>query len=626
MGAQPETEARMPNWGVTSTLLPEDPSPWGIDHGLLRPGKTLTDPVHGDIYLNRLETQIVNSWPMQRLGDVLQLGTTHLVYRGATHTRLSHSLGTLRATQDLLDAVWNSRFNPQAQGFDRHLMEQWTAEGSFDDLFAEATVLARLGGLMHDLCHIPLGHTIEDDLRVLKPHDLGRDRFDHLWELLPESVRTAIPNNSELKLELERLILSKNPEVQSRSTRFPFVADIVGNTICADLMDYIRRDHLFTGLPLALGRRFMDSFFVVERDHPYFAQHMVIGIERDGRVRNDVVTELLKYLRYRYELTERVLTHHAKTAADAMLGSILEEWRDHLWYQQLAQVSLPEGYKPDPSKLRSDTIADLRDRGLTSKVLEGIDRAIASEIENEFLTRSDADIIGHIERIGNGSKHRRLKRAGRLAGKLRRRELHKAIGLATGEENRANAEKVYETWGSADARRTLERGALSFAGLPPDTELLLWVPNHDMRLKVANVLVRKGDTIAPLAAVESKSEEIARQHQNLWCVSVYGSKIPSDKAAMVVSYISQRTALEFHRPDGTPIPSCIDLVIETLVRDALPFPGLEDELRRLPQVRDLTLAARTTGDPQSFAVLKGKVLNAAIQADLLPKPSLGSGA
>jgi HD superfamily phosphohydrolase len=40
---------------------------------------------------------------------------------------------------------------------------------------------------------------------------------------------------------------------------YPFAQDIVGNTISADLMDYLTRDHRFTGLPAALGHRFLDS-------------------------------------------------------------------------------------------------------------------------------------------------------------------------------------------------------------------------------------------------------------------------------------------------------------------------------------------------------------------------------
>ena len=75
----------MPKWGLTVDQRAS--GPWKLSADLLGPGKTITDPVHGDIYLTRLETQVVNSAPMQRLRRVRQLGTTYLVYPGAIHKR-----------------------------------------------------------------------------------------------------------------------------------------------------------------------------------------------------------------------------------------------------------------------------------------------------------------------------------------------------------------------------------------------------------------------------------------------------------------------------------------------------------------------------------------------------------
>ncbi len=94
----------MSKWGATDPEPNGEWTPWGIPRDLLAASKTITDPVHGDIYINKLEQLLIDSPPMQRLRRVRQLGTTHLVYPGATQTRFSHSLGTLRAAQDLLDA------------------------------------------------------------------------------------------------------------------------------------------------------------------------------------------------------------------------------------------------------------------------------------------------------------------------------------------------------------------------------------------------------------------------------------------------------------------------------------------------------------------------------------------
>ncbi|WP_425576192.1 hypothetical protein, partial [Nocardioides caricicola] len=372
----------------------------------------MTDPVHGDVYLNLLESLIVDSPPMQRLRRVRQLGTTHLVYPGATHSRLSHVLGTQRSAQNLLDAVWNSQTNPQAKDLSKNLLSEWNDSGDLDAEFAKATVLARLGGLMHDLCHIPLGHTIEDDLQVLDPHDENVDRFNLLWSQIDDEARTAIENADGLFEELRVLIISKDEHAETFKSDYPFVGDIVGNTICADLIDYIQRDHHNTGLPLALGHRFLDSFFVVPSDHPHFAKRMVINVDREGRHREDIITELVKYLRYRYELTERVLTHHAKTAADAMLGKMLELWHDDLWMAEAVKRHPDLGLElTDPLVTAKDKVAATSSGEATegpagtdadetqpedADPTDAITVEVKKRIEHEFLTRSDDGMLEYL--------------------------------------------------------------------------------------------------------------------------------------------------------------------------------------------------------------------------------------
>ncbi len=55
-----------------------------------------------------------------------------------------------------------------------------------------------------------------------------------------------------------------------RRAFLPFVADLVGNTICADLVDYLQCDHLFTGLPAKLGHRLIQGIYVTRDDHGAF--------------------------------------------------------------------------------------------------------------------------------------------------------------------------------------------------------------------------------------------------------------------------------------------------------------------------------------------------------------------
>ena len=110
--------------------------------------------------------------PFQRLRRIRQLGMVHLVYPGATHTRFSHALGALRVVQDLLDIILEQR---NGRDPEHDLFAQWWESDpdrdkkAFKSSVAETIVFARLGTLLHDVCHVAYGHTIEDDLKLLRP-------------------------------------------------------------------------------------------------------------------------------------------------------------------------------------------------------------------------------------------------------------------------------------------------------------------------------------------------------------------------------------------------------------------------------------------------------------------------
>ena len=200
------------------------------------------------------------------------------VYPSAEHSRFTHGLGTLQAAQNIIDRIDSNRSGPHHV---RSLLDEWDLEGNLALRWTEAIVLARLSALMHDIGHVPFGHTIEDDLDVLTAHDKNDRRFESIWEALPDAVRSAIGGattqhrvegrETSLYHELRSIVLDKSDKGGSGLFRsspgelpslYPFVGDIVNNTICADILDYLHRDHYFTGLPCTVGDRFMDNFYV----------------------------------------------------------------------------------------------------------------------------------------------------------------------------------------------------------------------------------------------------------------------------------------------------------------------------------------------------------------------------
>lgn len=506
----------MPKWGLTAEQRAM--RPWGLEQDLLEADKVITDPIHSDVYLSRLERMVVDSPPMQRLRRVRQLGTTHLVYPGATHTRFSHVLGALRVAQDLLDAVVDQR---HGSGPADDLFAQWEADPEdYERRVAEATVLARMGALLHDLCHVPFGHTIEDDLGILEAHDKNASRFDKLWSRFPDDLRKALP--PDFVAALRPLILSKEqPSGTEPATRYPFVADIVGNTICADLLDYLPRDHYYTGLPARLGHRFVYGFYVTRTDHAYYSQRMALRITRRGRERDDAVSELFKYLRYRYELSERVLVHHAKLAADAMVGKALEMWHDAIWIEE-AKRTCQDIVAPAVSNI--DEARELVRRSASPKAVE-IDSAARNHVETEVLRRGDDGLLEHLldfsEKLARHDK--RIFGVQTLASGVLYRRLFKLIGRC--RSARPNAEQIYRLHGSPAGRRQLEEDAGKYAGLDHDWKVLVWIPAPEMRLKAAEVLVDDGDKVTRLVDLDStgpnRGREIYESHKALWAITVF---------------------------------------------------------------------------------------------------------
>lgn len=354
------------------------------------------DSVHGDVEIDPFCTCIIDTPEVQRLGRIKELGFTDLVYRGATHTRLSHMIGVYGLTRRLFRIVEENHRRWALHHPGWYLEPVW---GDNDhSKWENCSYVVAWASLLHDLTHIPFGHTLEDEFwNLYIDHDaLFNPRQIYLWgreqyknisgiykafqegvHLLPSSFPNSLRDPDRLlslihlivlyreehnfesgsmasfeekieeaikdakKAEESSLMDSKAKEdvtsflsnLRSEYSSFtdhklyePFMTDFISNSICADLLDYLERDAMYTGLELKYDERILRAF-VLERELPGSPQsrcRLALKIV-DRRVeRTDMVTDVLNLMKMRHDLALKVYYHKTKAAASSMLVKALD--------------------------------------------------------------------------------------------------------------------------------------------------------------------------------------------------------------------------------------------------------------------------------------------------------------
>ncbi|OHB59639.1 MAG: hypothetical protein A2173_08115 [Planctomycetes bacterium RBG_13_44_8b] len=192
----------------------------------------IIDPVHGDIGLSKLETEIINTPTFQRLRRLKQLGFASFVYPSASYNRFSHSLGVLYLSSRV------------AEVFRRK------------DLVAQKDIRKlRLAALLHDIGHYPYSHLMEFiNLEGVSPY-LQRKNHTH-----PKNVLKRYPSHDKLG----KLIVTKRKDISKLlkdnkidpkeiaaiiAGEHPEIPNILHRSLDVDRLDYLVRDAHNTGLP-----------------------------------------------------------------------------------------------------------------------------------------------------------------------------------------------------------------------------------------------------------------------------------------------------------------------------------------------------------------------------------------
>ncbi|KYP16447.1 HD domain-containing protein [Flavihumibacter sp. CACIAM 22H1] len=171
--------------------------------------KIINDPVYGFITIDHpLLFSVIGHPYYQRLRRIQQMAFAHLVYPGAVHSRLHHSLGSYHLMCIALRELQN-----------KGVM-----------LSAEEELGAKIAILLHDIGHGPFSHALEHTLIEGVHH---------------ESISLQIMEvlNQENKGALQTAIAIFN-----NSYHLPFLHQLVSGQLDVDRMDYLTRDSFFTGV------------------------------------------------------------------------------------------------------------------------------------------------------------------------------------------------------------------------------------------------------------------------------------------------------------------------------------------------------------------------------------------
>jgi hypothetical protein len=241
--------------------------------------KMINDPVHGFITINDpLIFALFNHPFFQRLRRVQQMALANLVYPGAVHTRLHHSLG---AYQLMCNAI-------------NELKDKGV------EISPEEAQAAKAAILMHDIGHGPYSHALENVLIKGVHHES--------LSLLIMQQLNADPNpalNGKLDLAI-RIFTNQYPKT--------FLHQLISGQLDVDRLDYLSRDSFFTGVSEGvIGYERIIKMLNVKDN--------VLLVEEKG------INSVEKFLVARRLMYWQVYRHKTVIAAENMLVKIIQRAR-----------------------------------------------------------------------------------------------------------------------------------------------------------------------------------------------------------------------------------------------------------------------------------------------------------
>jgi HD superfamily phosphohydrolase len=324
----------------------------GTDHSLS--SKHLNDPIWHTVELERQEVLLLDSPLVQRMRGVKQLGLANLVFPGANHDRFEHICGVVEGADRMFLAL---KINAERRGIE-------TTKGHELPLLSDDDRrLVRLAALFHDVGHGPFSHAIEpvvDAQYALEVKAFNRYAANTFFLdskiAVAEVISILIVLSPTMRRILDHSLFQRPkdcsaPEFQlriitlimgaRRHAQLACLSAIVSGQVDADKLDYMARDALHSGMPIAFDtERLLRKLEIIrctadnlpvtksQDGNRAFAESSAGQCYFDLGIAASGVGSLEQMLIGRAFLYDRLYHHHKVRAADAMAQRLLHFARE----------------------------------------------------------------------------------------------------------------------------------------------------------------------------------------------------------------------------------------------------------------------------------------------------------
>jgi HD superfamily phosphohydrolase len=241
--------------------------------------KIIRDSIHGNIKIKDFFIDLINSPELQRLYNIKQLGLANLVFPGAHHSRLEHSLGSYFIASELSDAI---------------------------NLKKEEKNIIKCASLLHDIGHGPFSHTLEmiiENSLNINHVELTKRIIYGKYEILNEKEKSYISNpgvNEILEREnIDLDLLSKI--IKGKKINKYYLSQILNSSIDVDQLDYLIRDAFYTGVAYGIIdiQRYIQTLLI-------FNKKLFIKKKGIGVIENILMARNLMYSSVYFHKTVRI--------------------------------------------------------------------------------------------------------------------------------------------------------------------------------------------------------------------------------------------------------------------------------------------------------------------------------